>query len=249
MKVSFLKTLLAAATIAAAGVANASPLGYTDWSAGLGSNASWALWDVFPSGGMGAFGPTAASFSGRSADAGTSGAALNGSFIGGGPGALLLPDGPGNANSLIYTGGASITFSLEAVTTTTLDTFVLQIKQNGKNGEVMDSSGLTSYFSPKINGVAFSNSIVGTAFADPISAETSDWVITTWTWSGLGLGSGDAFNLTFSGNFSHKAIDGIRIDSNGQLLAVPEPSTYALIGLGLGAVLWSFRRRSTQVSA
>lgn len=245
MKLSFRSLLIAGTCLAASGVSYATSVGYTDYSSLLGSNASWSLWDVFPGGGV-VFGSTkAASFSSLSDSSGTSDAVLSASFSGGNPGALLIPDADGTENSQLYTGGSTTSFTISAITTGTLSTFVLQVKQNGANPSGgTDTSGLTSYFTPTLNGIAFTNATVGSAFADPTSATTSDWVITTWSWSGLNISEGELITLSFGGAFAHKSLDGVRIDVDAGL-AVPEPSTYALIALGLGAVVWMARRRSS----
>jgi PEP-CTERM motif len=243
MKSFHIKSLFAAASLAAAGFAHAAPTGYTDYSTSLGG--SWSLWDAFPAGPVGPpFNLGAASpFSGRSADTGTSGAVMSASYGTGFPGASGLPDGLGTENSEIYTGGASAAFSISAKTMGTLDTLVLQIKQDAGSGSMLDTSGLESYFVPTLNGIVAINSSFGDPFTD--SATSDSMVITTWIWTGLDIDAGQLINLSFDGAAGkHISMDGFRIDADTQL-AVPEPSTYALIGLGLGVVLWSVRRRTS----
>lgn len=67
----------------------------------------------------------------------------------------------------------------------------------------------------------------------------------TWTWNVVGLGSSTGFSASWtSGN--HTFFDEVNL-----VQAVPEPSTYALIGLGLGMafVLRKRSRKSSTLSA
>jgi hypothetical protein len=248
MKVSFLKSLLAAATIAAAGAANASPLGYTNWSAGLGANASWGLWDTFPGGGLWTDGVTtmAAQFSNLGSSLGTSGASLSASFgaentmIGRTPAALIQADGQGNVGGEVYTGGVTSSFSISGVVTSNISTVYLQIKQDIGAGS---AGNLAGYFTPNLAGGTLLDASAGAVFADG----TINYSVTTWTFA-VDLSAGEQFTLNFNGAaFGHKAFDGIRIDTDGGIQAVPEPSTYAMLGLGLAVALWAARRRSIRV--
>ena len=253
MKLTGYRSLVAAVTLASAGLAHATSLNYADYSGSLGENASWSLWDVFPANPAGPpyYVPTAKSFSNLSHTTGdNSGAILQATLSGGNPGALALPDSASTAGSILYTGGATASFTIYAQAVTDISTFVLQIKQDGtnpSNPSQSDISGLTAEFSPviSINGeapIAFSLSQVSAAFAEP-SGGTEGWTVTTWAWSGLDIGAGDIFSVSFQNAGDHLSMDGFRIDADGQM-AVPEPSTYALLAMGVGGVLWMMRRRA-----
>ncbi len=249
MKVSFFKSLIAAASIVAAGSASASALGYTDYSATLGANASWGLWDTFPAGtpygtlGSIRVGP----ISNVAADSGTTGVSLSATYgalnppAGAIPPSLIQADGQGISNGEFYTGGVTTSFSLLGEATSDISLVYLQIKQDltaAPNG-----GDLASYFTTiTINGAAPLDAVAGDSFMDG----TINFSITTWTFV-VDISAGEQFALNFSGGVGgHRAFDGIRIDTDGGIQAVPEPSTYALIGLGIATVLWTARRRKVQ---
>lgn len=247
MKVSFLKSLLAAATIAAAGVANASPLGYTDWSEDLGENASWGLWDAFPAGapwgsaGSVQVGP----ISNVAVDSGTAGVSLSATYgplnppAGAVPPPLIQADGQGVSNGVFYTGGVTTSFSLLGEATSDISLVYLQIKQDLSSAP--GGGDLAGYFTNiTLNGVIPLDAVAGDTFADG----SKNFSITTWTFA-VNISAGEQFALNFSGGVGgHRAFDGIRIDADGGIQAVPEPSTYAMFGLGLAVALWAARRRS-----
>lgn len=70
-----------------------------------------------------------------------------------------------------------------------------------------------------------------------------DFYVYQWTWTGLDLEASDAFHfdIASSSPLEHVAVDTIRVTS---VAAVPEPSTYALMALGLGALVFLQVRRA-----
>jgi len=63
----------------------------------------------------------------------------------------------------------------------------------------------------------------------------------TWTWTDLNYSKGAFYNLTWDTDTQHSVIDSYQVQADAQ--AVPEPTTWALMALALGAVLWMKRGR------
>lgn len=64
--------------------------------------------------------------------------------------------------------------------------------------------------------------------------------IVQWQWSGLNIAASDSFSLKITSPASgHVSVDAIAIR------AIPEPSTWALLGIGLSAVAFQLRRKKS----
>ncbi len=79
-------------------------------------------------------------------------------------------------------------------------------------------------------------------FLGSVTEGANTFGIYQWTWSGLNITSGSSFEITATSSANHVSLDAARL-TNTAAAAVPEPSTYALIALGLGVVVIASRAR------
>jgi hypothetical protein len=241
--------LCASLVLLLANASQATSVGYSDpaWS------NDTVFWDTFASV-PGTFGGTV-SFANvgmnLSVTAGAPNAPGNGF-----PGMQLDKGFETAVGDVIYTGGVNTSWSLSGVAASTITTVSFQIKeQSGSDLNV------GTYFSPKING-SFDpievNIVTGliegyTEQPDPENPDQTILVpykynIITYTWEGLNILAGQSLNINFTGTGgtgptgSHRALDGFRVDTDGTL-AVPEPSTWVLLGLGGLFSVWMIKLR------
>lgn len=102
-------------------------------------------------------------------------------------------------------------------------------------------TGLNPFnFTAAIPGI--SNPAVGRAFGDPAPAAFTADSSFSQTLSGLNIANGDSFSVSFTYNrgAGSGSAQGIAID-NFALTAIPEPSTWLLIGLGIVCILVRLR--------
>lgn len=71
----------------------------------------------------------------------------------------------------------------------------------------------------------------------PVTEGANTFNIYEWHWTDLDIEEGDTFSISATSQADHVSTDAIVLD------AVPEPTTGALIGLGLGLVAFARRRK------
>lgn len=153
----------------------------------------------------------------------------------GGLGSGGFPDGYG----FLYTFfSASTTLTLQTSTVQAgVDTITLSMNSGG--GTAYSSSSLTLNFNLENDAVA------ATSFSSAPGG-TSDFgalTIYSWTWDVSELGLSSGFSTSWTAG-SHTTFSDIHLTQQ----AIPEPSTYLLMGLGVVA-LWGFRHFSKDKKA
>lgn len=129
-------------------------------------------------------------------------------------------------------GSSAFNVSIDGVAHQEITTLSLQIKFTKGDGYDFDN-----FFALTLNGVAATGVVtVGDGSLGLLNG--SDVGVVQWTWTGLSLAPGSNFSLGITSPAAgHVSIDALRVD------VVPEPSTYALIGLaGVGFALARRRR-------
>lgn len=237
MKKSLLGSLFTAAVLCTSSLSHASLDGFDDYDLG-GTTASWDIFYGIK------YQPNYSFETGTAGNAVVNGLGENfilgvsvNSFI---PGVTPWQHNPangvatgpiepisGNPNSgeKFYTYNAtSVTFTIYGMVGEgeTLDVFVFQVFQ--------DAAGAGG-----LSNVKFNNS-------STLNTSVNGNGVQYWIWSGLGLQENTSFQLTFELNTQHSNIEALQIQMDAQ--AVPEPSTWMLIGLGSALVLWNTRRRA-----
>jgi len=151
---------------------------------------------------------------------------------GGGLGSSSYSEGYGG----IYTLGSTPTFSYSTNTVLTgVETVTISLLSGGLTGFALESVKLNYNLggTQALQALSFS-SVAGGSVDSPLGVMPV--TLYTWTWNVSELGAINALNLRW-GAGQHVFIDEIIVTQ-----AVPEPSTYVLIGLGLVAVVFLRKR-------
>lgn len=176
---------------------------------------SYAIWDNF----------SANNFTGETPDSSNTGAfsstlALTSS-------AMLL----GGADNRVYGNAGTIDFTLSNVATTGIGTLALQLK--------FTSPAFTTaanLFTVNLTGVG-----AGTqAFLGTVTEGANTFNIYQWSWTGLSIAPSSSFEITAHASADHCSVDTVAISD---AIAVPEPSTYALMALGALALVLKVSRK------
>lgn len=221
------------ALFAMAGVANATLVGYTPAS-------NYAIWDSY----------SAFQFAGASSDSSSGIAATlsqSQAIVQDGQGAglydKLTPNEAGD--DIFFTGGNVVVLSVAgSFDFTNMTTFTLQMKRVGNTGTMSNN------FAPTLSingGSAFAFSSVSTASGSGDStSDAGTWSNTTWSFTLPALTGVQSFVLSIPSsspgtpppvNSITRGVDYVAVQ------AVPEPSTYALIMIGAGAMFVLYRRK------
>lgn len=148
-------------------------------------------------------------------------------------GAGLLESG-----DVYYSSTKAQTWTLTATTSIDITTMAFQVKTANTN-----EISILSVFQPSLVGVGTASYFRSAATGESISNFSAS--VIEYRWDNLNIEAGTTFTITFdlaggnSGNFTRKPIDFVALDA----AAVPEPSTYALVALGLGIAALKVRRR------
>jgi len=228
-----LSAILAAALMASATISQAVLTGFTDYALG-GTTASWDIFYGsnyqpvfnFPTG-------TAGNPILNSTEELNLNVVVN-SYIPGPPTPSrkqatgpIDTDGstiPGNRDQFYTFFSDVATWSILGYATGAMDTLIFQIAE-------IDVSALS------MTNVMLNGSAVTPTFND-----TTD--VGTFTWSGLGLSSGDSFNITWNTN-THQSYDAFQIQTD--VVVVPEPTAAGLLVASLG--VWLIRRRQWRLGS
>lgn len=160
-------------------------------------------------------------------------AVLSGSLSGGGS-----VTGSGDR---IYngSGASSVAFDLtiEGTLTADIQTISLQLKMS--TPDVSTGLNRLTFFTVTLNGMTASAVVeTNSNTGEVISGQT--YGVVTYYWTGLNLAANSDFTFLLSSpSLGHVSLDGVRVDAS----TVPEPSTYAMMALGLGMVFFVVRRR------
>lgn len=226
MQIRKLALSIATALVASAGLSQAVLTNFTDFNYG-GNTASW---DIF----YGAnYLPTFTFATGTVGNPSDTAQAIN--LVAVNPGYVAgnfgtYATGPLDSNGSTIPGNRELFYTFFAnpvkftitglVTGTELDNIAFQALVGiGSNGSITNVS---------LNNVAAATSGITSG-------------VNFWTWNDLNLTQGSRFTLTFETNVQHIAFDAFQIQTDTTV--VPEPSTYALIVIGLALVLVRFRKR------
>lgn len=126
----------------------------------------------------------------------------------------------------------ALTFS--GIASGTISTLSVQLKYTAPSvGTSAD------FFTVSLTGVGSAGSPI---FLGSTTEGSNTFGIYQWTWTGLNITSGSSFEITANSTADHVSLDVARV-TNTAAQAIPEPSTYALIVLGLGAVVIASRAR------
>jgi hypothetical protein len=154
-------------------------------------------------------------------------------------GAGLLDGG-----DVYYSSTRAQSWTLTATTSIDITSMSFQIKTANVN-----AISLESVFQPTLTGIGAATNYKNTLVTGEFLNGFQVYVI-EYRWTNLDIDAGTTFDITFglvggnSGNFTRKPIDFVALDTT---TAVPEPSTYAMVALGLGLVAWQYRRRTARV--
>ncbi len=148
-----------------------------------------------------------------------------------------------NGGDVYYSSTRAQSWTLTATTSIDIGMMSFQIKTANIEGP-NNAPGLATLFQPSLTGVGAATQIGRTLVPGEFSNGFQVYVF-EYRWFNLDIDAGSTLNITFSlaggnsGAFTRKPIDAISLDST----TVPEPSTYALLALGLGIVAWKARHR------
>lgn len=247
MKLRLILPLMASSFVLCS--AHATLLGmYDPFDRSTATDVRYAVWDSFNETVAGGSGNTTTyTYSGIAGTSTLTGLSLNQNLAhintttGGGAaqGAGLL-----NGGDVYYSSTKAQSWILNA--TTSVD--VVEMSFQVKSANVFDNSvppNLIQVFLPTLDGVGAASFVqsVGTGetlFGFPV-------YVLEYRWTGLDIDAGSNLNITFalaggnSGNFTRKPIDFVALDVSSS--PIPEPSTWALLGLGLMLGTWTLRHR------
>jgi hypothetical protein len=207
------------------------------------------IWDSFTETVAGGSGPsTTYTYSGNTSGTPTfSGVSLNQTSPhinaatggGGAQGAGLL-----NGGDVYYSSTRAQSWTLTATTEVDIGMLSFQIKTANLEGPT-NAAALDTIYQPTLTGVGAATQIGRRLVPGEFSNGFQVYAI-EYRWFNLDIDAGSTLNITFNlvggsgGAFTRKPIDAIALDST----TVPEPSTYALLALGVGIVAWKVRRRA-----
>jgi hypothetical protein len=217
-------TGILAVVLVTTGLSHASLTGLS--SSPLGDHSSsqidFATWDIFPS----------AVITNLAAPSGALALTLSQSV------SEAFPYGPqpgAVANDLFYTSSKASNWTLSGTASIDINTLVLQIKLS-----TPATGTLAGFFTTTLNGIGAAPVVTATGI-EPGGLAGAGYNVLQWTWSDLGIASGQTFNINFTnpaGSY-HMAVDAVAVD----VTVVPEPSTYGIAAaLLLAFVVW--RRRA-----
>jgi hypothetical protein len=105
-------------------------------------------------------------------------------------------------------------------------------------GQTLDDFAFQALVAPGSAG-GISNIMLNGAAADDSGTAGG---VGYWTWAGLNLDEGSQFTLSWQTTSQHSVLDAFQVQTDAGV--VPEPSAYALLGLGLVALMVLKRRSS-----
>ena len=149
------------------------------------------------------------------------------------PNAIIT--GTGN----IYNQTALSLFEIRDTSPATLDKLVLQIRTAGTE---LDYSSLKLTINAQVVPTPTRTELDRVAFGVPNTPGSGSFVSSLWTWDLAGLGTGPGtYRITFGAADPSLSFDSATLDT---IPSVPEPGTFALMGVGVAALAVSrFRRR------
>lgn len=193
----------------------------------------YALWDTFtdadPTGGFAFSNANPGAFDTDIFTAKLSAISMTGGSAAGGGDRIYNGVGPNSAAFNLAINGTVTAFSI--------DTITLQIKMTPPDV----ATGLTrlTFFTVTLNGQSVTPVQTNANTGDPLIGGQALGVI-QYTWTGLNLNQGDAFNFSITSPASgHVSVDALRVDAS----VVPEPTTGMLLGLGLVTLALKRRQR------
>jgi hypothetical protein len=222
MKKQSFAAFIATALIATATLSHATLAGMPSTDGTL-----FATFDVFPSANFTGAAPT-------QSDTGLFTATLDNAFTGG-QGGVLTGSGDRLYSGVLGPGTPSaFNLTFDGIAAGTISTLSLQLKYTAPSvGAAAD------FFTVSLTGVGSGGT---PAFLGTVTEGANTFSVYQWTWTGLNITSGSSFEITANSFADHVSLDTARV-TNTAAEAIPEPSTYALIVLGLGAVVIASRAR------
>lgn len=150
---------------------------------------------------------------------------------------VLSPSAFITGSGNLYDVSARTGFEIRDSVPFTLETVVLQTRTLGSE---IDYAGLTFRYSDT----------EGTHSVAPLMRLELDRgtilgasVSSLWQWDLRGRNVRE-YTVTFESDGPSLSFDAFTLDTSGRFEAVPEPSTWVLLGTGLSALLWQARKRS-----
>jgi len=217
MKKQSFAAFIATALIATATLSHATLAGMPSTDGTL-----FATWDVF--GNVPPGPPPASLFSNLAPN--QSDAALFSATLTSETNGLLLGSG-----DRIYEMGNPFDLTINGTAAGSITTLSLQMKFTAPS---VGSSA--DFFSISLTG----GGTAAQAYLGSVTEGANTFSIYQWTWTGLSIPASSSLEISISSPAEHVSVDTIRL-TNTAAAAVPEPSTYALIVLGLGAVVIASR--------
>lgn len=150
----------------------------------------------------------------------------------------------GNSTAATYAGDISGTSTFDPLSNATAWLYT-QYRNNTLSGFINNNTSANSLQLAIWN---LEGELTGSAAASALSAYNSDTVAQGWVAAATGAGWTDignvrVLNLYTDASFTNRAQDQL------YLAPIPEPETYALMGLGLGLLGFVARRRKQQAAA